>query len=67
MVLTVVIRDDGPLVFCGDVPSYRTVRIDLTTEQEALIDLREVGVNCGQAIHEQISRAILEPGATRES
>ena len=50
-VLTVIIRDDSPVIHCNDVPSYRTVRIELTTEQIDRIELFQV---------EKISRVILE-------
>jgi hypothetical protein len=29
-VLTVIIRDDSPMIHCGDSPSYRTVSITAT-------------------------------------
>jgi uncharacterized coiled-coil protein SlyX len=53
--LTVVIRDDGPLIFCNDRPTYRSVQIRLTPEQIAAIELRHVGTNCGDEIYESIS------------
>jgi len=31
--LTVIIRDDSPMVNCGDSPAYRSVQIELTEEQ----------------------------------
>lgn len=50
--VTVVVRDDTTLIHCGDSPRYRTVKIELTNEQAALIRLRE---------NEEVSRMILEP------
>ena len=51
--LTVVIRDDSPMVHAGDSPSYRTVRVTLTGEQVEALALRH-GM-------EAYSRAIVEP------
>ncbi|WP_308585046.1 hypothetical protein [uncultured Desulfovibrio sp.] len=50
--LTVIIRDDSPMVYCNDSPSFRTVRISLTSEQREAIMLRNG--------HESISMAIIE-------
>ena len=50
--VTVVIRDDTTLIHCGDSPRYRTVKIELTNEQIALLRLRE---------NEEVSKMILEP------
>ena len=58
--LTVIIRDDSPMVFCGDNPSYRTVSFSLTDEQCKLIELRHTGTSGKQEYHENISQAILE-------
>jgi hypothetical protein len=32
-ILTVIIRNDGPMIHCGDSPSYRSIKIALTAEQ----------------------------------
>lgn len=50
--MTVVIRDDSPMFHSNDSPSYRTVRIYLTTSQREDLAMREF---------EEISRAIIEP------
>lgn len=55
-IATVIIRDDNPMIHCGDTPSYRTVRFALTDEQSASIALRDM---------EEISRVILEQEAGR--
>jgi hypothetical protein len=60
MKLTVIIRNDGPLVFCGDSPSYRSVQIELTAEQIAQIRLKHIGVNCGRDVTESYSKCFLE-------
>ena len=52
--VTVVIRDDTTLIHCGDSPRYRSVKIELTDEQAALLRLRE---------NEEISRMIPEPNS----
>ena len=52
--LTVIIRDDSPMIYCNDSPSYRTVRVSLTTEQQEVIMLANG--------HESISMAIIEGG-----
>jgi hypothetical protein len=51
--LTVVIRDDSPMIHCGDSPSYRTVSITLGDEQRQRMAFRNG--------NEEISRAIIEP------
>jgi hypothetical protein len=59
--LTVIIRNDGPMIFCGDSPSYRSVQIELTQEQCEAIKLHKVGTTCGQDIYEDISKVFIEP------
>ena len=59
--LTVVLRDDAPLVHCGDSPSYRTIQIELTDSQHEAIN-RLVG-RVGEYV--DISRLILEPEAPK--
>lgn len=58
MKLTVVIRDDGPLIFCNDSPRYRSVQIELTPEQESKLALRKIK---GTSLHEEISKCFFEP------
>lgn len=58
--LTVILRNDAPLIHCGDSPSYRTVVIHLTPEQEAALMLRHTGFSNGRSHHETISQLILE-------
>ena len=59
--LTVVIRDDTPLIFCGDSPSYRSVTVELTQEQRAQIALRYRGASGATEIFEEISKCFIEP------
>lgn len=65
-VLTVVIRDDGPLAGCGDVPAYRSVRIDLTPEQVDKLELRHTYSVGRNRFHEVVSRCFIEPGTFRK-
>lgn len=61
MKLTVAIRDDSPVIFCGDSPSYRLVEIELTDEQASKIVLRDTGCGSGKMVREEISRCYLSP------
>ena len=58
--LTVIIRDDSPMIFCGDNSSYRSIKIGLTQEQISRIALRKIGTLEGKDIYEQISRCFIE-------
>lgn len=59
--LTVVIRDDGPMIFCGDSPTYRSVQLALTTEQLEQLRLRLIG-RSGEVYHyESVSKVFIEP------
>ena len=61
MKLTVIFRDDAPLIHCGDCPSYRSVQIVLTPEQCEAIKPRRTGSNGTQDTYEEISKCFLEP------
>jgi len=63
MILTVILRNDGPLIFAGDAPSYRSVQTELTPEQCEEIKPRHVGTDCGREVYEAISKAFIEPNA----
>lgn len=58
--LTVIIRDDAPVVFCNSTPEYRTVRMRLTDEQREKIMLRANSSQGGNPVWESISMAIIE-------
>ena len=58
--LTVVIRDDAPLVCAGDRPSYRTAQIELTPSQRKELTLKYAYSTGGKDYFEQVSHAILE-------
>ena len=60
-ILTVILRNDGPMIFCGDTPSHRSVQIELTPEQCEAIKPRIVGKNSGREIYEEISMVFIEP------
>jgi hypothetical protein len=54
MKLTVIFRDDAPVIHCGSSPTYRTVQVALTDEQKAKLQTRK---GCTT---ESISMAIIE-------
>ena len=58
--LTVIIRDDSPMIHCGDVPSYRRVTIDLTDEQKAKLCLYATSSSMAKDIFESFSKCFLE-------
>jgi hypothetical protein len=60
MKLTVIIRNDGPMIFCGDSPSYRSVQIELTDEQQEKLKLKYIGQSGGREYTEQYSLCFLE-------
>ena len=53
-ILTVIIRNDAPLIHCGDSPTYRSIRIILTDEQrqKMVFDKQQ---------YEAISQCFIEP------
>ena len=57
--IVVAIRNDAPMVFCGDSPSYRLVEIDLTEDQMNKIVLRRTGSSGERDVYEEISRCYL--------
>jgi hypothetical protein len=60
-VLTVVIRDDSPMVFCNDLPAYRSVRVQLTGEQRKMLALQYTGSSGTSDFYETISHCFIEP------
>ena len=63
MKLTVILRNDSPMIHCGDSPSYRSVQIDLTPEQCESIKPRWTGSSGGTDEYEEISKAFIEPNS----
>jgi hypothetical protein len=61
MKLTVILRDDSPMIHCGDSPSYRSVQINLTPEQCEALKPRWTGSSAGVDEYESISKAFIEP------
>ena len=57
------------MVHCGDTPSYRSVRIKLTPEQEKKLSLKQTYSFGGVNYYEQFSKCILElaPKETEEA
>jgi hypothetical protein len=62
--LTVVFRDDGPMIHCGDCPTYRSVQITLTDEQVRALAMRPTYNSGATQFHEEISRCFIEPDET---
>lgn len=60
-ILTVVIRNDGPMLHSGDSPTYRSVRLTLNDEQVGQLALRQYGQWGGESLYEEISRCFIEP------
>lgn len=57
--MTVIIRDDSPLVFAGSSPRYRSVRVKLTADQRKALMLGG-SWNCGNVLWEEVSQVIIE-------
>ena len=60
-ILTVIFRDDSPMIFCNDSPTYRSIQIELTQEQTELLNPKCVGIHNGNKIYEAISKVFVEP------
>ena len=60
LLLTVIIRNDAPLFYCGDCPKYRSVTFNLTEEQIKKIGLSFIGTNNGIERYEEISQCFIE-------
>jgi len=67
MKLTVIFRDDAPMIHCGDSPSYRSVQIELTQEQCKQLDPHfSYSTGLGEQekrYHESISKCFIEPNS----
>lgn len=61
MKLTVILRRDAPMMFCGDSPSYRSVQIELTPEQIKRIGIQVDYKSGGKTVYEDISKCFIEP------
>ena len=61
MRLTVIFRNDSPMIHCGDCPSYRSAQIELTPEQCAVLEVQQTSTSCGKAVFEKISQCFIEP------
>lgn len=59
--LTVVFRDDGPMIHCGDCPAYRSVQIVLTEDQVKALARRQTHSSGPDLYYEDISRCFIEP------
>lgn len=65
MKLTVVMRDESPMVHFNDPPCHRTVVLELTDEQNAKLKPRPIGRMSvgGGEMYESIAYYILEEDA----
>lgn len=61
MKLTVIIRDISPFIHFQDAPRHRSVTIELTQEQEALLGVGPCGYAQGATIYEEIAQCFIEP------
>jgi hypothetical protein len=61
MKLTVIFRDDSPMIFCNDSPFYRSVQIELTKQQNEMLKPLQTGTNGLNKIYESISKCFIEP------
>ena len=60
MILTVIFRDDAPVIHVGGSPAYRSIRIELTPEQETKIRAAPPGP-WGKSSSEDIDKCFIEP------
>lgn len=58
--LTVIFRNEAPLVCCNDNPSYRSVTIELTDEQRAKLSCRKTFMSGNTQYYEEISMCFIE-------
>lgn len=64
--LTVVIRNEAPMLFCQDPPTHRTVQIELTEPQVFALRLRWIGHSAGTDYHESVSQCFFEPDTSSD-
>ena len=60
MNLTVIFRNDAPMILAGDTPSYRSIQIELTPDQVIKLHRKEVGSDRGNTLYEDYSKCFLE-------
>lgn len=65
--LTVILRDDSPMIHCNDKPAYRSVRLTLTNEQRNMARLACTGTAGGSPIYESVSCVFIEPIEVEET
>jgi len=59
--LSVIFRDDSPTIHFGDSPSYRSVQIELTPEQQERMKPRPTYRVGTTQYYEAISKCFIEP------
>jgi len=62
-VLTVVLRNNSPMLYAGDPPTHRTIHVPLTDQQLQMIEPLKVGHNCGTDVFEEIAMCFFGGGA----
>lgn len=58
--LVVIIRNDSPMIHCGDSPSYRSVTVRLTDAQCSQLARKWTGHSFGTDEFEEFSKAFLQ-------
>lgn len=58
--LTVILRNDGPMINCEDSPTYRSVQLELTPDQLAKIEPRQTYSSGPSDYFESISKCFIE-------
>jgi hypothetical protein len=59
-ILTIIIRDDSPMAYANDSPTYRSIRIKLTEEQCKQVVLKPTYSSGGNWFFESISKCFIE-------
>lgn len=64
--LTVVLRNDAPLIHCNDSPSFRSVRVELTPEQIQALQLQWTHGSGNADFYENVSKCFIESDTAAE-
>ncbi len=60
MIITFILRDDGPFCCMQEPPRYRSVHIELTPEQCEKLRLRETHTIAGKQFYETVSLCFVD-------
>lgn len=58
--LTIIVRNDGPMDYAGDSPTYRSVHIKLTDEQRKQVMLQPTHSHGSTWFFEEVSKCFIE-------